>query len=168
VRDISLPHELLEKLGTIEWFSRVDRDDAGVERSFGIPARRAPSAAEARESLASPEWEGVTADAAGRLTSWLHDRCMEEFRRWNQLVEEAKGVMEVGVLPGARAFAVTSNIGDLLVDCVAWDVLHGIMELTYAQCGPPTFFDHLLHVYEAGHLPCGWEGEWPMGTLIFW
>jgi hypothetical protein len=167
VQDISLPQKLIAKLKTIEWFSNVDRDDADVERSFPIPARRVSSIAEARESLVSPEWEEVTAAAAGRLTNWLHDHCKAEYQRWNELVRDAKVVLEANVLPSARAFAATSGIGEVLFDCVAWDVLHGIMELTYAQCRPPTFFAHLLSVYEAGHLPCGWEGEWPAGKLLF-
>jgi hypothetical protein len=28
------------------------------------------------------------------------------------------------------------------------------------------FFLELLGVYEAGHFPCGWRGEWPLGSLV--
>jgi len=31
---------------------------------------------------------------------------------------------------------------------------------------PAHFFLELLWVYEAGHFPCGWLGDWPSGKLI--
>lgn len=167
MQPISLPRDLVGELATIEWFSSVGRDDMSIERSLAIPARRVPSIATARESISAPEWEAVTADAAGRLTSWLHSRCKAEYQQWNDLVRQVKVALDAEVLPKARAFAATSGIGDILVDCVAWDVLNGVMELTYARCRPPAFFAHLLDVYKVGHLPCGWEGEWPVGKLLF-
>jgi hypothetical protein len=30
------------------------------------------------------------------------------------------------------------------------------------------FFLELLTVYEAGHFPCGWRGEWPSGSLVLY
>ena len=45
------------------------------------------------------------------------------------------------------------------------------LEVTYRRkfANTPTFFEGLLEVYEAGRLPCGWEGDlenWPQGRLI--
>jgi hypothetical protein len=28
------------------------------------------------------------------------------------------------------------------------------------------YFLELFEVYEAGHFPCGWKGEWPAGKLV--
>ena len=41
------------------------------------------------------------------------------------------------------------------------------MEEMYADSGyDGYFFNELLLVYEAGHFPCGWQGDWPAGRLL--
>jgi hypothetical protein len=41
------------------------------------------------------------------------------------------------------------------------------MENSYLQSGHSAFFFlELLTVYESGHFPCGWQGEWPQGKLL--
>ena len=41
------------------------------------------------------------------------------------------------------------------------------MENSYLSSGHRCFFFlELLMVYEAGHFPCGWRGDWPDGKLI--
>jgi hypothetical protein len=30
------------------------------------------------------------------------------------------------------------------------------------------FFLELLTIYQAGHFPCGWQGEWPKGKLLLY
>ena len=45
------------------------------------------------------------------------------------------------------------------------------LEKSFRQKFPkaPVFFEQLIEVYEAGRLPCGWEGnvdDWPHGSLV--
>jgi hypothetical protein len=41
------------------------------------------------------------------------------------------------------------------------------MENAYLGSGHSCFFFlELLTVYEAGHFPCGWVGDWPRGKLV--
>jgi hypothetical protein len=45
------------------------------------------------------------------------------------------------------------------------------MEISYRSMfrKAPLFFEALLEVYEAGHVPCGWDGDpdrWPEGKLL--
>jgi hypothetical protein len=80
--------------------------------------------------------------------------------------------------------AVRASIGKRMVDlrlAKAWDqclmakvlvnINRAAMESTYRRKFPkaPAFFEHVLKVYEAGRLPCGWEGDlekWPEGRLL--
>jgi hypothetical protein len=56
----------------------------------------------------------------------------------------------------------------------AWILGHvslAALELTYRQTFPgvPIFFERLMRIYEAGRLPCGWDGSldrWPEGRLM--
>jgi hypothetical protein len=54
-----------------------------------------------------------------------------------------------------------------LVHSMSWDVFGALMENSYLDTHHPAhFFLELLWVYEAGHFPCGWLGNWPSGKLI--
>jgi hypothetical protein len=45
-------------------------------------------------------------------------------------------------------------------------ILGALMENSYLGSGHTAFFFlELFLVYEAGHFPCGWVGEWPHGAL---
>jgi hypothetical protein len=56
----------------------------------------------------------------------------------------------------------------------SWILTHvhlAALESAYRSRFPkaPVFFETILQVYEAGHLPCGWVGSltsWPSGTLM--
>ena len=59
------------------------------------------------------------------------------------------------------------DLGIAVVHSTRWDVLSALMENAYLESGHRCFFFlELLSVYEAGHFPCGWLGEWPEGKLI--
>lgn len=46
------------------------------------------------------------------------------------------------------------------------DVLGACMENEYADLIPPKLFKDRIDWYLAGHFPCGWEGDFPEGSLI--
>ncbi|HKD26343.1 MAG TPA: hypothetical protein VKC66_10620 [Xanthobacteraceae bacterium] len=53
------------------------------------------------------------------------------------------------------------------MDSTTWDVLGALMENSYLSSRHQAyFFLELLWVYEAGHFPCGWLGDWPDGKLV--
>jgi hypothetical protein len=54
-----------------------------------------------------------------------------------------------------------------LVHCVQWCILSALMENAYMSSNHGSFFFlELLTVFETGHFPCGWRGEWPQGQLV--
>lgn len=83
------------------------------------------------------------------------------------------------ITPGVRA-----SIGKQMADrfaakawtqCLSALILGHVslaaLELTYRQTfrRVPIFFERLMRVYEAGRLPCGWDGDldrWPEGRLM--
>ncbi len=95
---------------------------------------------------------------------------------WPQALERA---FLPPITPTVRA-SIGSHMADLLAakawsQCLYTWVLGtttcAVMELTYRQRFPkaPAFFEKLVRVYEAGRLPCGWDGsleEWPNGCLL--
>ena len=60
-----------------------------------------------------------------------------------------------------------TGIDAVVLHSVQYDILGALMENTYMRSGHSAFFFlELLMVYEAGHFPCGWVGDWPQGKLI--
>ena len=71
--------------------------------------------------------------------------------------------------PGARVFDHhgMTEVGPVSFECPAQPGVLHVMENSYLNGGHKVFFFlELLTVYEAGHFPCGWEGEWPKGRLV--
>jgi hypothetical protein len=53
-------------------------------------------------------------------------------------------------------------------DTVQWDIIHLCMEAEYADVYPPGFYASQGYWYAKGHFPCGWQGEFPLGTRIIY
>lgn len=122
----------------------------------------------AREHVQSLEWENTTLEAGNALTSFLHDRHMNQYLEWNRLARQAREFFADSVLPQVTLFQSQYGFDERFVRAVCWDILSALMEDAYRVCRPPVnFFRQLLTVYEAGHLPCGWDnGIWPSGELL--
>lgn len=56
-----------------------------------------------------------------------------------------------------------------IVDDMAFNVLGLACIDAYRDCIPmPEFFEQLLHIYEAGNLPCGWKGRSDTGNFLYY
>jgi hypothetical protein len=115
-----------------------------------------------------PVWENVELEAQNQLTLWLHLNDRVAYQKWNEIVDEHKRAVlnplaENRIIP----FQSTNGLDIVFVHSVKWDILGALMENSYLGSGHKAFFFlELLMVYEAGHFPCGWKGDWPQGTLL--
>ncbi|WP_412486834.1 hypothetical protein [Shewanella chilikensis] len=148
-----------DKLLEIKWFSsigeKVDFTDMILANSLN----------ETGEFLAAPEWENVTLEESNEMSAYLADKFTDAYQHWNDVAKEAKLFFEndlKGKIPHLNDIDNT-----LLVQCVEWDVTHYLIEDFYKEkLKKPLFFYKLLSIYECGHIPCGWLGEWPNGRLV--
>jgi hypothetical protein len=116
-----------------------------------------------------PNWEDITLEASNELTSYLHEKYMNQYTYWNQLIKEAKNFFEREIEPQLSLFIEKKNLDQSFVKCVEWDIINSIMEATYSKFNfKNNFFLKLLVIYESGHFPCGWKGKWPKGTLLIY
>ncbi|MDO7907607.1 hypothetical protein Q5741_14450 [Paenibacillus sp. JX-17] len=161
---MKLNKDALERVRQIPWLACCGEPMEGQALS-GI--QQVQSRDEARRWYESAAWEEVTLEARNTLTSFLHKRYVSQYNEWNTLAKEVKAFMDQEVESKIRQASETYQLGPVWLDGVRWDVLNVIMELSYASLRhTPVFFARLLEVYEMGHLPCGWQGEWPEGKLI--
>lgn len=82
------------------------------------------------------------------------------------MVKDAKKVVENDIIP-----KITFPQSEIvtMTESLKWDLMNFLLEDAYSSLlQEPFFFDGLISVYEAGHMPCGWSGTWPAGKLVIY
>lgn len=160
-----LPSDIPDRVHRIDWFSQVGEPP---ELNLTMPVLQVGSWAMAIECCRNAVWENAELHAQNQLTMWLHNHDRAHYQRWNEFVDKHKvevvaPLTETVLLPFQQRY----GLDNVIVQSVQWDILGALMENTYLSSGHHSyFFLELLWVYEAGHMPCGWEGEWPLGELL--
>jgi len=153
------------RLKAIDWFA-----NCGTETNFDLTVKteQVKTWPQACKIMELDSWENATLEARNQLTEFLADNCPKRFEEWNKIADRFKDEV---IMPLTKEIWVpyqeTNKLGINLVHYVQWNTLAALMENAYIDSNHQTFFFlELLRVYEAGHLPCGWLGEWPQGKLV--
>jgi hypothetical protein len=122
----------------------------------------------AKAAIEQPAWEDWTLERRNDLTSFLHKRFRNRYSgQWNKIADKAAKFLADEVEPRYMPTLVRTLSGSkVAVNAVQWDLLAALMEAAYADCRPPLFFTHLVTVYEAGHLPVGWDASGDPDMLL--
>ena len=158
----------IESLHQIAWFARC-----GQELPEGLPfdATRVATLKKAARQWGSNQWEDATLEARNLLTSFLFSHARDDYQKWNEITRQAKAEIAQPLAEKYwQPFMQLHGLEASFLHSVQWDILALCMEHAYRQQrGLPQFFHELLKVYEAGHMPCGWEGgKYPKGRLLVW
>jgi hypothetical protein len=159
------PSDVAERVRAIDWFSHCGEP---LDLDLTMEVEQVRSWSKAMKACASQTWENAELGAQNQLTLWLHNNDRENYQEWNKLVEQFKAEV-VNPLTEEKwvPFQQKHGLGITLVHSVQWNILSALMENAYLGSGHRCFFfRELLWVYEAGHFPCGWRGEWPQGKLV--
>lgn len=157
--------DVVGRIRLIDWFAHLGRPPA-VDATMTV--ERAGSWGEAAEACRDPGWRDAQYGSLMQLTIWLERNDGIGFRLWGEHL--AKYEREV-IAPLADGILLPyrrkHGLDEALMHSVRWDLLGALMENTYLGSGHRCFFySELLRFYEAGHIPCGWRGEWPAGALL--
>jgi len=155
------------RLRAIDWFSRCGES---LSFSLSMPIVQVAGWTEAVSSCTDGVWENVELEAQNQLTLWLHQHDRQNYQRWNELVGGFKSAV-VNPLTEEKwePYRRRHGLDVAVVHSVQWDALGALMENANLGSGHRCFFFlELLSVYEAGHFPCGWVGEWPKGKLVLY
>jgi hypothetical protein len=157
--------DVAARVNLIKWFTHCG---ARLALDLTMETEQAKGWAQAIESCKAPAWENAQLEAQNQLTLWLHLNERPSHGRWNEIVVAHKNAILNPLTEKILApFQVKHDLDIALVHSVQWDILGALMENSYLQSGHSAFFFlELLTVYESGHFPCGWQGEWPQGKLL--
>jgi hypothetical protein len=111
-------------------------------------------------------WRKLRLRLRGDLTAELSRSHRERFREWNNIVRELKPHIERFTLNFVQPFATSQGLPHGFSETVEWDVLNWYMEIEYSDLVSIVFYRDLMGVYDEGRFPCGWNGEYPIGTFV--
>ena len=165
--EIVINAELIIKLRNIPWFQNCGAD---------IPplGLRVKNTEEVLKRISSIKWGNTVLDHQGDITSKLCIRDTngegDEMKLWNVLVKQWKTeyLPEIESIWVRNLDPIGLNVKEV-IGAVRFSVLDIVMADAYAKIVPmDKFFEDLLTIYEAGHLPCGWSGKKEKGTFYIY
>lgn len=149
----------LEHLETAKWFANVGVKDA--QKAMVLSSWQ-----EAIEQCSSAEWENLCLEAVNQYCERLAQCSPERFNQWNEVVASLKPITEALVRRKIETGVREHDLPKVFEETVQWDILHVCMEAEYADVYQPGFYASQAYWYVKGHFPCGWQGDFPNGTLV--
>ena len=156
--------DLCFRLKAVDWFSGV-----GTHADLRVSFRYifVQSEVDARRSIEGSEWQAFSIERRNDTTLFLTKRFPSRDAYWNVFARAAKEFLNSEIdhlmLPKLSHILPGSEIA---LAAVRWDIVSALIEACYWDCKPPFFFNDLMLVYEAGHLPVGWLGSKESGALL--
>ncbi|MBG6244496.1 hypothetical protein CS369_06220 [Candidatus Symbiopectobacterium sp. 'North America'] len=150
----------VDRLMNIQWFDHVGKP------ALLSSIRQVKNDSDFIEHIDSVKWENTTLEAGNEITGLLAIKYSDLYHNWNPLVKEAKKILDGEIIPSIKSDLISHEI---ILNNVKWDLVNYLMEDVYKdKLKFDLFFYGLITVYESGHIPCGWDGEWPKGNLVIY
>jgi hypothetical protein len=166
---VKLAQEIYPALERVPWLSTMGQEPYP---QFEFPVTYVQSLEVALGSFNSEIWADARTEAQGALTGYLSKHHYDSYGgHWNNLVKQSRALVEESVSMQLTAALRRVGVPTETHQVILVDVNRAALEISYRRRFPaaPFFFERLLRLYEAGRLPCGWNGslsEWPVGNVI--
>ena len=166
---MNLATDIYTTLERIPWLSSLGKQGAtALDFEIKVVTDR-----QTAESLFhSDDWTDAKTEAQGDLTGYLAKYHYSSYGGfWNNLAKESRGLVEKAVSLKLTEAIMADLLPSGMLQPILVDINRAALEIAYRRRFPkaPVFFERLLKVYEAGHLPCGWDGkmsDWPAGMVM--
>jgi hypothetical protein len=153
--------QMIDNLAKTDWFAHVG------ELIVDPNIVQIHSWKEALKYCRSRYCANVQMEGKNLLTERLCFEHPERYHKvWNQTVEIVKEQIKPMIDCKTQDVIKANRLPKAFRGTVDWDILCVCMELEYADLIPPRFFVERAKWYLAGHFPCGWEGDFPVGGKL--
>jgi len=161
-----IDQNIIDRIANIPFFQNCGVKHNTSEFHHGIVC--IDSWSEAEQYFTHSDWEEITLEFRNQLTEHIQRSDSNIYKLWNQYAKSARKYIGDFIEPHLVKFQYLKGIDSTFIDCVKWDILNSMLYLQYAEhlSDLPGFYKVVLTVYEAGHFPCGWKGEFSNGRLI--
>lgn len=151
--------ERLASMKRFAWFSKLGEKDL-PKTSF------IPSWSEAVAAFDEESWMELKLDLSNRLTGRLAATNMERFREWNHLHNEIHLLTLQLITEASTSLRQQGPVSDAMTNEIHSDLTMALLEVEYSDLVQPFFYYSLAGYYARGHLPCGWDGNFPNGRML--
>ena len=165
---MTIDNDILSMINEIPWFENCG-NITEITSNYNY---KFVTEEEMIKSLPSTKWINLETKEFNKLIDWFRTSsiCLD----WNRSVREIKKeeMPKFDLLVKDKIKELFANEQKLVLDSFHYDLLLIIMKLTiskrFSSNAEPYFFNELLEIYKAGHLPCGWKGSYPEGTILIY
>ncbi|MFZ2639818.1 MAG: hypothetical protein WA117_02440 [Verrucomicrobiia bacterium] len=166
---MNLIQDIYLHLKTMPWLATTGQEP---RPHFEFYATYAETRDGALSAFNSSLWADAKTEAQGDLTGYLAKHHYGAYGgHWSNLAKQSRALVEAAI---KVELVNTLNLRGLppeMIEPILVDVNRAALEIAYRKKFPkaPAFFERLLSVYEAGRLPCGWNGsmrDWPAGNVV--
>jgi hypothetical protein len=166
-----LDRTILDRLDTIPWLERCGILEAVPTRFGTCQVAAWPEAAAAYTDA----YDSAKRDATSALTRYLAGKYREHYDQWwNVLAKGARDELNARMPERIKTIFHAPGMNPFFTNfpgIVKGDTQMAIVEMSWAAAGykVPSYRRDLFAIYEAGHLPCGWDGgKFPDGFLVYY
>ena len=157
-----LDTERKERLLKIDWLSNCGSQDVLNLTNEYIYIKKTK---EIEKILDGVKWGNTCMNVVNDLTVYLSFHHQDLYHYWNPMVDEAKD--DIISVVSQQIIERCNNLGipEKMVDYIKSNIVNIAVTYSYKQYYELEFYNDMLKIYEAGHLPCGWLGKYPGGKF---
>jgi hypothetical protein len=98
----------------------------------------------------------------------LREQTPNEFQKWSSIANAIRPDIIELVEKNTEGVLNDPISVKLMRDLVSWDIMHACMESEYDNVCSLRYFRVRVALLRAGHLPCGWQDDFPQGKHIIY
>ncbi len=159
---IILRKEFIETIFNCQWLQRCGQTD-----NLEFDVEYLKNIRDVERNINSTKWENLCLDRMGDFTTYLQKNHKAEYNKyWNDGVRMIKEQYISKLSEKVNFILTNSDLSVDILDDIKMNILSIFMLEYYAKYYSSDFYTKMFKIYLAGHLPCGWFGEYPNGKFI--
>jgi hypothetical protein len=159
--------KLKDKFSNIAWLENIGNEPI-LSNENGIDILRCSKIEDMYNSSTSAKWQNFNLDIRNNLTSYVRTNMQEEYKNWNKIAEEIRGLFEE-IKPAIELKIKEKNLNNEILMSIRSHFIAMAQEFYYLN-NPndkkDTYFSTLFKIYKNGNFPCGWTGK-PIGSVNY-
>lgn len=119
------------------------------------------------KTLISTDWKNICLEERGNITAYLSIHNKEEYNKnWNQFTRKIKLEILPQIIEKIQESISKKNLPESIIDDIKFNLTTILISDVFSDYYRSEFFQQLYQIYISGHLPCGWDGEYPNGNIV--
>jgi len=153
--------EFVETILNCQWLQRCGQID-----NLGFDVEYLSSKRDAEKNISATKWENICLERKGEFTTYLLKNYKAVCKYWNEEVRVIKEQYISKISEKVNISLMNNDFSVDILDDIKMNILSIFMLEYYLEYYSSDFYNKMLKIYLAGHLPCGWIGEYPNGKFI--